>query len=151
MNSFRPHSKTLSGQIQGQITLKNESNERMSGGRRTPQIEAKMDQTTSPIERVVDLQKALVGNRIILEGLGLIAIKNAPVWLAYWGQRSPKIDIKRGLMGHCLILRPQTSSLLHFINSSANENAAYCGKWTGWKVVRKVQDQQNLAQSAKIA
>ena len=66
-------------------------------------------------------------------------------------QNWQKIDIKRGLMGRCLILRPPTSSLLHFINSSANENAAYCGKWTGWKVVRKVQDQQNLAQSAKTA
>ena len=63
----------------------------MLGGSRTPQIEAKMDQTTSPIERVVDLQKALVGNRIILEGLGLNTIKNAPVWPAYWGQRSPKL------------------------------------------------------------
>ena len=66
-------------------------------------------------------------------------------------QNWQKINIKWGLMGHCLILRPPTSSLLHFINSSANENAAYCGKWTGWKVVRKVQDQQNLTQSAKTA
>ena len=43
LNSFRPHSKTISSQIEGQI-MKNESNERMSGGRRTPKLKPKWTQ-----------------------------------------------------------------------------------------------------------
>ena len=62
-----------------------------------------------------------------------------------FGRRIKVKDLqKQGLMRHCLIL-------LHLIYSSTNENAAYFGIWTGWKVVGKVQDQRNIALCAKTA